>query len=567
MSIPHAPATTEAQPLDDAHMAARIADDALAGRYLWAAGLGWQKFDGRRWERASDAAIAETVRKAVIDFHASEARAGADVDRLRKISSLFSANRIRAVVSLARGICEVQADEFDRHPDLLNVGNGVVDLATGELGPHDPGLLFTRVTPINYRPDAAHDDWNVALRALPADARDWMHHRVGQAATGHPTTDDVLPVLQGGGANGKSTFLATVQRALGDFAVAVPERVLLADPRDHPTELMTLRGARLAVIEETPEARHLSVKRLKDVLGTDPMSARYIAKDTVSWHPTHSILLASNYVPRIDETDHGTWRRLALVKFPYTYRAPSAPLTSEQDRHGDPTLRDRLKNGSQGQLEAVLAWIVAGAHSWYQAGQTLAPAPQEIAADTRRWRTDSDLILGFCDDALILDRDRHVRSPDLFSAFSEWLTARGHRPWSDQTFSARFGGHDEMLGAGIENRRTYESEHGLARPRGDLGTSIPARYRAWHGVRFRTDADDHAEQESVDKTAGGTRRTGHPGHSHERQSIRTSELPRPPRPEASENGHCDVCSQALLLPTTDGRCTRCAGTGPGRWSA
>ena len=30
--IPNAPATTDTQPLDDAHMAERIADDALAGR-------------------------------------------------------------------------------------------------------------------------------------------------------------------------------------------------------------------------------------------------------------------------------------------------------------------------------------------------------------------------------------------------------------------------------------------------------------------------------------------------------------------------------------------------------
>src|SRR5699024_593033 len=157
--IPDAPATTDTQPLDDAHMAQRIADDALAGQYLWAAGLGWQKYDGRRWERASDASVGETVRKAVIDFHAAEALAGADVDRLRKISSLFSANRIRAIVSLARGICEVDADEFDQHPDLLNVGNGVVDLRTGNLGPHDPGLLFTRVTSVKYRPDAQHPDW------------------------------------------------------------------------------------------------------------------------------------------------------------------------------------------------------------------------------------------------------------------------------------------------------------------------------------------------------------------------------------------------------------------------
>lgn len=555
--IPNAPATTDTQPLDDAHMAERIADDALAGRYLWAAGLGWQKYDGRRWERASDASVAETVRKAVIDFHAGEAHAGADVDRLRKISSLFSANRIRAIVTLARGICEVDADQFDGHPDLLNVGNGVVDLRTGELGPHDPGLLFTRVTPIKYRADARHPDWGTALEALPAEDAAWMHQRIGQAATGHPTPDDVLPVLQGGGANGKSTWLASIMRALGDYAVAVPERVLLADPRDHPTELMQLRGARLAVIEETPEARHLSVKRLKDTLGTDPMSARYIAKDTVSWHPTHSLVLASNYVPRIDEVDHGTWRRLALVRFPYTYRVPGKPLLGSWDRHGDPTLRDRLKSGREGQLEAILAWIVAGARRWYEAGQILPPAPDRIAADTRRWRTDSDLILGFVDDHLIVDRDRWVLSAELFTTFNEWLTARGHRPWSDQTFAARFGQHDEIAQSGIEYRRTLATTAGISRPPGHLNEhAAGGRPRTWHGIRYRTPADDHdeptpAEKPQVDQGDRGTAEV-----LTRDETLKPPNNPGHPGHETPESGNCRVCSQPILLPDGTGICAR-----------
>ena len=37
-----------------------------------------------------------------------------------------------------------------------------------------------------------------------------------------------------------------------DFAVTLPDRVLLARNGDHPTELMTLRDARLAVMEEFP---------------------------------------------------------------------------------------------------------------------------------------------------------------------------------------------------------------------------------------------------------------------------------------------------------------------------
>ena len=35
---------------------------------------------------------------------------------------------------------------------------------------------------------------------------------------------------------------------------------------------------------------------------------------------TFCLFVSTNYKPRVDETDHGTWRRLAMVEFPITYR-------------------------------------------------------------------------------------------------------------------------------------------------------------------------------------------------------------------------------------------------------
>lgn len=482
--------------LDDAHIAEYICNTTLVDSYCWCGGLGWMRYTGARWEAATDATVGEQVRRAVIGLHAAEARDGADADRLKRISALFGAGRIRAIVGLAKGILERRADEFDAHPDLLNVGNGVVDLRTGKIAPHDPGLMFTKWTPVDYRADAVHDDWTTALAALPEASARWMQLRIGQAATGHPTPDDIMPVLQGSGANGKSTFLTPIMRALGDFATAVPERVLLANPSDHPTEMMTLRGARLAVMEETPETRHLNVKRLKDVLGTETMTARHIARDSVSWSPTHSLVLSTNYRPRVDEVDHGTWRRLALVRWPYTYRKPGEPLTAKSDRHGDPTLRDRLKRGHDGRLEAVLAWIVSGAVQWYAADRVLPLAPAGVAADTLAWRADADAVLGFVTDHMVRDDVAHVMTTDLVAAFNAALIKRGHKAWSDQTLAARLNDHD--VWGGIERRQTLSSTKGLSRPPWGavVPVGVPNRYQAWHGIRFREPTDDADDEKN-----------------------------------------------------------------------
>ena len=458
------------------------------------------RYTGTHWERTTDAAVGEQVRLAVIELHAAEAHHGADADRLKSISGLFAAHRIRAVTGLAKGILEVRADEFDAHPDLLNVGNGVIDLESGVLTPHDPKLMLTRHTSADYQPDTTHPDWDTALTALHPETAKWLQQRFGQAATGHPTPDDIMPTLQGSGANGKTTVLTPVMRALGDYAVPVPERVLLANPSDHPTELMTLRGARLAVMEETPETRHLNVKRLKDTLGTETMTARHIGKDTVSWSPTHSLVLSTNYRPRVDETDHGTWRRLTLVRFRYTFRKPGEPHTRPFDRDGDPTLRDRLKQGRGGRREAVLAWIVRGAVDWYRNGCVLLPPPANVAADTRAWREDSDAILAFVTESLVFEDGWHVMSTDLLREFNNWLKARGHREWSDQTLNGRLKDHDAWQR--VEHRKVLASKAGRSRP-GWVESAVPKQYHAWLGVRFRTHYDDIEADENTQDGRGG----------------------------------------------------------------
>lgn len=372
----------------------------------------------------------------------------------------------------------------------------MVDLATGDLLPHAPDLLLTKITQVDYRPDAEHEDWRTALHALHDPVVDWMQARFGQAATGHATPDDLLPVLQGNGANGKSTVVAAITAALGDHAVSVPERVLLANPSDHPTELTTLRGARLALIEETPEARYLSVKRLKDVVGTPTMTARRIRQDNVTWVASHSLFLTSNYRPRVSETDHGTWRRLALVTFPFTFRSPGQALSTEWDREGDPRLRERLRGGREGQHEAVLAWVVVGARGWYEAGRVLPPPPTRVLTDTESWRFESDLVLAYIHDRLVFDQQACVLATELFTDFGMWHDSRGQgsKPWAENTFTQRFGEHDATTRESVRKTRTRRFDGLSRRLRGGSQSPPKGPVTVWSGVRFRHGDDEHQEE-------------------------------------------------------------------------
>ncbi|MGV9481263.1 DNA primase family protein [Gordonia aichiensis] len=490
-----APHTTELKDgmgrvrLEDVPLAEYLAP-ILQPRIRYVPQLGWLRFNGKMWKRITNEQVNKHVQRWILTLVQRETLdANIDADRRRRLTSLLTAGRVKAVRSLLQGLLEQSAEEFDAHAYLLNVQNGVVDLRTGELGPHDPDLLFTKIAPVAYRAGAQHPDWDEALQALAdEDTRDWVQAKFGQAITGQPPADDVLPILHGDGKNGKSTLL-NVQYALGHadhggYATVVPERLLTARPSDHPTELMTLRGTRFAVLEELPD-KAINIARLKNTLGSPRLNARLIGQNNASWDASHTLILSTNYKPRVSESDFGTWRRLALVVFPFRYRREDEALERPNDRRGSDGLRDRLKEGLE-QREAMLSWMVEGAKRVYQGGdeQHLPDLPESVKANTMAWRAESDLLLRFADDRLEFDPDGCVLAKDLYAEFERFTEGSGHRKWAENTFAERLTAHDLATQHNLRKERT-RSFGAISRPRRG-GSRIPqGKASVWFGVTFR----------------------------------------------------------------------------------
>ncbi len=108
--------------LTDSRLAERVADEALADSFRWAAGLGWLEFTGRRWEDTSEPRVVELVRRYLRDLQ-HEAVSARDRRLVSELNKVQSAGRIRAIMQLARGIDGVlaHAQDFDAEPFLLNV--------------------------------------------------------------------------------------------------------------------------------------------------------------------------------------------------------------------------------------------------------------------------------------------------------------------------------------------------------------------------------------------------------------------------------------------------------------
>jgi phage/plasmid-associated DNA primase len=120
-------------------------------------------------------------------------------------------------------------------------------------------------------------------------------------------------------------------------------------------------------------------------------------------------------------------------------------------------------------LCAALTWLVAGAQAWYARGRMMLPLPDAVEESTRKWRAETDLVMGFMDECAVVDPDGFVPTKTFLDAFNAFLDDRGHRPWNDKTLGGRFGTHDAVKQARIELKR--KSVNGK-------------QQRGWTGVRL-----------------------------------------------------------------------------------
>ena len=486
-----APAGAISQDLwDDSHLSERVAA-SLRGAWLRAAEGGWLRWDGRLWVPEADERLLEAVRLWLRQEAARVTLMAGTLDGAGKIAArLLSRRAVSDIAVLVRGQLLASLADFDTDADIMVAGNGVVDLRTGELLPHDSSRLVMKGTDVDYRPGAAHPDVESALDALDDDeVASWLQVRLGQACTGYVPGDDLMLVLMGGGANGKSTLLGPVLTAMGSYSLLMPEKLLGGHPGQHSTEQMVLRGARLAVQEETSEGHQLNVTALKRVSGTAMITARHVHKDNVTFAATWGLVLSSNYRLGVAEVDHGTWRRLAEVPFPLTYVDPAARkggVLGARERARDEGLRDRMLHGRQ-QLEAVLAWLVAGAQRWYEADRTMPRLPGAVVAATAEWRRDNDVLSAFADDRLEVtgDLSEGVWLTDLLSGFNDYLRQGGHKDWTVKTLRSRLASSLVPRLGLVLSERVRQAQLTVSRPVGSSSAApLPVQGTYLRGVRW-----------------------------------------------------------------------------------
>lgn len=419
-------------------------------RLRWVHELGiWMEYDGRCWvdsplggERAALRAIEalreleEPLYSDAVDPDDARKEPKSQKENFRAWAKLQRTDaRTKAAASLVRttGHLDATSSDFDQNPDVLNVGNGVVDLLSGALMPHEASQMLRRVLPTEYDPAAVAPNWERFLeRVMPdLEMRNYLQRVVGYSITGR-TDDQVIFLHHGVTANGKSVFLRVIDALLGDLAQVVPPKTLLVKREDqHPTDIDRMEGKRWLSLAETPRGARLDEALVKRLTGEDTITARGMGKDFREFRITGKVHVVTNHLPHV-ENDPATVRRLRLIEWGVTI--PEAERDAGLARRIIAT-----------ELSGVLAWAVRGAAEWKQHGLA---APVAAIIDTETFVASEDTLGQWMEDCQVVTKDGHfVSNAEIYLSYKAWCLGNGVEPMAITTLGK------ELLRRGFREMR------------------------------------------------------------------------------------------------------------------
>ena len=351
----------------------------------------------------------------------------------KKADSLESYRRAQAVAGVLANQIDIDYDVLDSSPHEILADGRIVSLVDGSVREVDPSRdMFTRYTEVPYTSSPSESGMNKLNRVLsciPEESREYVLDWFGACLLGRMTQPAGVLFLVGNGSNGKSSLFSLMRRVIGTYLTNPKREVLTESSKSSRFSTHTLKGARAALFEELPKGRHLNANVFKELSGTQRIRGERKGVDEEEFEMRATVVIATNHLPQVTDTDNAIWRRLNMVEMPY--RFTSKP-ENDNDILADPSLSPEsiaCLSPEDEMLQAALHVLVEHAKRYVERGWQLPPLPERVEQANKRWREESDRIMMWAEECLEkCESNKFTLRDDLYDSYCAYVTSMGWRP-------------------------------------------------------------------------------------------------------------------------------------------
>ncbi|MCX5478467.1 phage/plasmid primase, P4 family [Kaistia geumhonensis] len=284
--------------------------------------------------------------------------------------------------------------------------------------------MITKVLPIVYDPAATCPRFDAFLDEFQPDAatRRMLQTWCGLGLLG--LTSQHIVFHYGLGANGKSVFMETIMRVMGDLAVGLPAESITGDGARGAgaasPDLARLYGVRCLRVLELAADQPLQEALVKKLTGGERIPVRTLFQGYFEFTPIFTGHMSGNGYPRIDGTDNGIWRRMLVVHWPVTI--------AEERRENFEDVLARFAPEYAG----ILNWMIEGAKRYMAEGLVI---PEAVKLATKEYRDEMDPIGLFVGDCVSPAAGESVTAREMYQAYVAWSEANAKKAF----FETKFG--------------------------------------------------------------------------------------------------------------------------------
>jgi len=113
----------------------------------------------------------------------------------------------------------------------------------------------------------------------------------------------------------------------------------------------------------------LDAAMIKEFTGGDPISCRFLYKETFTYIPRFKLVMAVNDRPNLSTKDSAIWARVKMI--PFEVKIPKNKIIAQE----------KLLELFHSEMPQILAWAVQGAKKWIEEGLGDPPSVVEATKD------------------------------------------------------------------------------------------------------------------------------------------------------------------------------------------
>lgn len=424
----------------------------------------WYAFENHRWvETDTGSVLRLELSTSIATLFAKKMftgmmQDGPDLDKEAQSAAAKRVSKISGIIvelknhTKKRNIMKEAADLFfernfvaklDAQPFIIGCTNGVIDFAS------ENGQLFrdgkaddyvSKSTRLEYRPLTEKDDEiveeiNAFFRQLfpIVELREYMFEFLASLLIGK-NHNQTFNILTGVGRNGKSALVELIGHVMGEYKATVPVSLITQKRQGigaSSSEVAQLMGVRFAVMQEPSKGDRINEGILKELTGGDPLQARALFKDSVTFEVLFKLIMCANDLPEIKSNDEGTWRRIRVC--PFVSLFCENPVLDDPDKPYQFLVNKNMNEQFVKWSPVLFSMLVEKA----RVTKGIVNDCPLVLSKSNEYRCEQDLFSEFIRTCIKADTGGQVENTVLMEAFVDWWK-------SNQSASSRQPSNKEL---------------------------------------------------------------------------------------------------------------------------